>query len=73
MYVGCCKEKSLLDINKHKIEEDFQITAHPFANFIFFSPGIMLYMVDIYSLIYYPVVIKPMTYSFEEISPNEKK
>ena len=33
----------------------------------------MLYMVDIYSLIYYPVVIKPMTYSFEEISPNEKK
>ena len=73
MYIGKCYEISLLYISKHKLEEDYQIRSHDFANFIFFSPGIMLYMVDVFPLIYYPVLIRPTTYSFEEIAPNEKK
>lgn len=49
------------------------IKAHSFANFVFYSPGILLYMVDHHSLIYYPVVMKQPSASFEELTPNSKK
>lgn len=49
------------------------IKAHSFANFVFFNPGILLYMVDSHSLIYYPVVMKQPSASFDELTPNKKK
>jgi hypothetical protein len=55
------------------VEEDYRIDSHPFANFIFFNPGILLYMVDMYPTLYYPVVVRSKTYSFDELTPNENK
>ena len=65
VYIGKCQETSLLYISKHKMESDFVIETHPFANFIFFSPGVLLYMVDTFPLFYYPITVKPFTYGFD--------
>ena len=40
------------------VEENYQIQSHSFGNFIFFNPGILLYMVDYFPLIYYPMIVK---------------
>lgn len=49
------------------------IKSHSFANFVFFSPGILLYMVDTHSLIYYPIILKQNSVNFDELCPNNKK
>jgi hypothetical protein len=72
-YIGKCSELSLLYINRHQVGENYIIRAHAFANFIFFSPGILLYMVDSHSLMYYPVLMRESSASFEELIPNSKK
>jgi len=63
-YIGKTNELSLLYINRSKIGCYFQINSHEFANFIYFHPGVLLYMVDHYPKMYYPVITKQYTHSF---------
>ena len=63
-YEGNSSELSLLYSSKQAVEESYRIESHSFANFIFFSPGILLYMVDHYPLIYYPIIVKQPSISF---------
>lgn len=72
-YMGKSNELSLLYIYRKRVTRDFSIRSHDFANFIFFSPGIQLYMVDFYPIVYYPAVTSQLTHTFESLIPNDKK
>ncbi len=71
--MGRANELSLLYINKCKVGEEFQIGAHSFANFIYFHPGVLLYMVDYYPRIYYPPIAPQYVHSFESLLPSKKQ
>ena len=49
------------------------IQSHSYSNFIFFNPGILLFMVDLFPLMYYPVIAMEKSSSFTELVPNKKK
>jgi hypothetical protein len=71
--VGQTNELALLYELKSSSNKSFNICVHPFANFIFFQPGVLLFMVDSYPRIYYPVIAKQLPLSFDEYLPNQKK
>ena len=71
--MGRANELLLLYINKCHIGEDYEIKSHAFSNFIYFHPGVLLYMVDYYARMYYPVVTSQYVHSFESLVPNAKK
>ena len=63
--MGKTNELALLYECKVQISKDYKISSHKFANFIFFNPGILLYMIDNYPRIYYPVISKQALSSFD--------
>lgn len=71
--MGQTNELALLYELKSSSNKSFNISVHPFANFIFFQPGVLLFMVDSYPRIYYPVIAKQLPLSFDEYLPNQKK
>ena len=62
--MGRANELLLLFINKCHVSEDFEIRSHEYSNFIYFNPGVLLYMVDYYPKMYYPVVTPQYLHSF---------
>jgi hypothetical protein len=72
--IGRTNDLALLyELKSNQSPEQLTISSHPFANFIFFHPGILLFMVDNYPRIYYPVIARQLTYSFDDYVPNQRK
>ena len=72
--MGKANDLALLYEQKSQLSpEQFTINSHGFANFIFFYPGILLFMVDNYPRIYYPVISRQLCYSFDDLVPNQRK
>ncbi len=68
-WMGRANELLLLFNNKSQMAETFDIRSHEYANFIYFHPGVLLYLVDYFPRIYFPVVASQLSPSFEALVP----